>query len=139
MGQITNLKYVKFELTGLDEYAENLIKAGENIDEAVGNALMGAAQIPYDSIVQWAKKHQLTGATLAGVLDVKVQQEGNYIFVEVGITGAGDSWHAVFVEYGSPHNRPADPGVRIAFEANKTKIQAAIKQALREAGVPVDG
>lgn len=139
MAQISNLKYATFEVKGLEEYMENLLKAGADIDEAVGQACLAAAQPVYDDLVQGLKRHQETGASLAGVLDFKVQQDGNYIWVDVGISGENESWHFVFVEYGSPHNRPADPVVRTAFEANKTKVQSIIKQVLREAGVPVDG
>ena len=140
-GTISNLKpgFVTFELKGLDEYMETLLNAGKNIDEVVAEALQLAAEPLHASIHEWASKHRLTGAVISGIIPIQVERDGNEIYVEIGITGDNESWHAVFTEYGSPKNIPADPGIRRTFDKHKGEVAKIIKRILRDAGVPVDG
>ena len=131
----SNLKFARFELKGLDEYLKKIQEAGENIDEAVEEAVDESTKPIYADIEKWAKKHELTGATLKGVAKTDVQKEGNMFFSEVGIdtTHSKAAWHAVFVEYGTP-KIPADPGIRPAF--NKSRIKKIQKQVLSKKGIP---
>lgn len=133
------MRAISFDVKGIEEYIEALQKAGANIDEAVAEALLASAEPIQSDIKKWVQKHRLTGATEAGLIQPEIKKDGNNLSLTLGISGDGASWHAVFVEYGSPKNRPADPGIRTAFEANRVKALGIQKQVLREAGVPVDG
>jgi HK97 gp10 family phage protein len=133
----SNLPIVRFELTGLDEYLKEIEDAGRNIDEALKKAVEKAAIPAYEDIRKWAIKHKLTGATLEGVIIGDIKQEGNRTYVYVGIdtiTGP-ESWHAVFVEYGTP-TMPADPVMKKAF--SKARIKRIMIEVLKEAGMPFE-
>ena len=134
-----NTKHVKLEVRGLEEYLKRIEQAGKNIDEAVAKAIAASTEPVQKDIDAWVNKHRETGAVQAGVIPLEVERDGNVISAELGITGDNESWHAVFVEYGSPKNRPADPGIRLAFENNAAKVKKIQRDVLREAGVPVDG
>lgn len=140
-GTISNLKSknIQFEVKGIEEYLKRIEQAGKNIEDAVMQAIPASAQPIQNDINAWVGKHRETGAVQAGVIPIEVQKDGNYIYVEIGITGDNESWHAVFNEYGSPKNRPADPGIRTAFEANLSKVKKIQRDTLKAMGVPVDG
>ena len=140
-GTISNLKSknIQFEVKGLEEYLKRIEQAGKSIDEAVAKAIAASTEPIQKDIDNWAGKHRESGAVSAGVIPLEVKRDGNTISAELGITGDNESWHAVFVEYGSPKNRPADPGIRLAFENNAAKVKKIQRDVLREAGVPVDG
>ena len=133
----SNLKTVRFNLTGLEEYLKEVQSVGNNVEEAVREALEESAKPIYAVIKTWAKKHELTGATLEGLIMTKVIQDGNYFYVEVGIDSRikYTAWHAVFVEYGTP-KMPADPGIRRAFSDNKGKVRRIQKQIFEKKGMP---
>lgn len=135
----SNLKSVRFELKGLDEYLKKIQEVGGNAEEAVSKAIEESAKPIYDDIRAWAEKHKLTGATLKGVAMSEVQREGNKFYVDVGIdtSKSENAWHAVFVEYGTPH-QAADPGIRTAFAGNKSKVKKIQKDVLTKAGMPVE-
>lgn len=135
----SNLKSVRFELSGLDDYLKKVQAAGRNIEEAVAEAIAASPSPIRADIQAWAEKHKLTGTMLEGVDVSDVQQEGNFIFVEVGINDdkSKGAWHAVFTEYGTP-TQPADPGIRQAFENNKGIVKKIQKSILAKAGVPIE-
>lgn len=135
----SNLRTARLELSGIEEYLEKIKRAGNNVDEYVENAIDESAKIIYKDIEKWAEKHKMTGAVLEGIRRTDVQKEGNNYFVDVGIDTSlsPNSWHAVFVEYGTPTN-PADPGIRPAFDNNKSKIKRIQRQVLAQGGVPVE-
>lgn len=141
MGLLTpsNLKTVRFELKGLDEYLAKIAAAGNNIETVIREALPESSKPIYDDMVIWAKNHKLTGDTLEGVTFSEVQQDGNRFYVEVGIDAEQNpnAWHAVFVEYGSPTNE-ADPGIRRAFEDNKARVKRIQREIFKQRGTPVD-
>lgn len=135
----SNLKSVRFELKGLDEYLKKIQNSGSNIEEAVTKAIEESAKPIHEDIKAWAEKHELTGATLKGVTLSEVQQDGNKFFIDVGIdtNKSPQSYHAVFVEYGTP-TQPADPGIRNAFSQNKNKVKNIQKDILTKEGIPIE-
>ena len=135
----SNLKTVRFEMKGLDEYLKKVEAAGNNAETAVKEALPTSAKPIYNDIKEWAEKHKLTGDTLEGLNLSEVNQDGNRLAVEVGIDSRKEpnAWHAVFVEYGTPTN-VADPGIRRAFDSNKSKVLKIQRDVLKSKGVPVD-
>lgn len=140
-GTISNLssKHVQFEVKGIEEYLKRIEQAGKNIESAVAEAIAASVEPVQKDIDAWVNKHRQTGAVQSGVIPLEVEKDGNVISAEIGITGSNESWHAVFVEYGSPKNRPADPGIRTAFEANLSKVKKIQRDTLKAMGVPVDG
>lgn len=135
----SNLKTVKFELKGLDEYLKKIQDAGGNIEEAVKKALPESAKPIYEDIKSWAEKHKLSGATFEGLNMTNVIQEGNKFYVEVGIDSniRYEAWHAVFVEYGTP-TQAADPGIRTAFSDNKSRVKKIQREVLKREGMPIE-
>jgi len=135
----SNLKSVRFDLKGLDEYLKKVEASGRNVEEAVKKAITESGKPIYEDIKAWAEKHKLTGATLEGVKMSPVKQDGNYIYIEIGIdtTESKNAWHAVFVEYGTP-TQPADPGIRTAFSGNKNKVKKIQKEVLTKEGMPIE-
>jgi HK97 gp10 family phage protein len=133
----SNLKSVRFELSGLDEYLKKVEAAGENVEEAVVKAIDKSTEPVYSDIRAWALNHLLSGITLEGVNETKVQRDGNFYYKEVGIDDekSRGAWHAVFVEYGTP-TQEADPGIRMAFESNKKKVRKIQKDVLTKEGIP---
>ncbi len=117
---------------------KNVQDAGRNVDEVVQEALKQCGHPVYEDILDWANRHELTGATMEGVAISGVQRDGNRYFVDVGIdtNKSKNAWHAVFVEYGTP-TQAADPGIRNAFDSNYRKVISIQKRILKAGGVPV--
>ena len=133
----SNLKTISFKISGVEEYLERIKKAGNNIERIIMDALEASAKPIYQDLDIWVADHDLTGATRKGLNLKNVKKSGNYYFVEVGIdtTNAPLAWHAVFVEYGTPRQK-ADPGIRRAFEDNKTRVRTIQKKILVKGGIP---
>ena len=129
----------KFEITGVREYLERLKQAGADIDKAVAEAVHESAKPIEEDIRVWAEKHKRTGAVLEGVDLSRSQADGDLIYVTVGIDGdkTPTSWHAAFVEYGTPR-MAADPGIQTAFKVNKAKVKRIQRAVLKKGGIPVD-
>jgi|GEM_PF-6996082 len=135
----SNLKSIRFELSGLDEYAKAVQVAGNKVDEAIADAIEEIKEGIKDDIDSWAKEHENSGAVMRSVDATEVKQDGNYIYSDVGINSDKDylGWHAVFVEYGTPR-MPADPGIRNAFEWWRRKSKKIYKKHLEKRGVPIE-
>jgi len=133
----SNLKSVRFTVSGLDEYAQKVIKAGNSIDKAVAEAVEEIKESVREDIQVWADKHKMSGAVAESVNATEVKRAGNNIYADVGIDSNINpaSWHAVFVEYGTPH-QAADPGIRLAFDKWKRKSKMIFKKHLEKWGVP---
>ena len=129
-------KFASFEMRGFDEYLSVIQNMGKDINEVVAIALEASAEPIAKDVKAWAEEHRFTGATVRGLIKPKAAIDGNDIKVEVGINGDGESWHAVFAEYGSPHNK-GDHGIRDAFENNKKMIKQIQVQVLKREGMPV--
>lgn len=134
---LTKNRTISLKLSGIEEYLKKIQEVGGNVEESVSEVIAKSAKPVYEDIKAWAEKHKFTGATLKGVDLSEVKQEGNYFYVDVGINTdkSENAWHAVFVEYGSPHNA-ADPGIRNAFTNNKSKVKKIQRDILKKAGMP---
>lgn len=130
-------QFASFNVRGFEEYLARIQEADGDINEAVAKAVVAGTEPIAADIEQWAQKHKITGVTERGVIKPKPVIEGNNVYCEAGISGEGESWHAVFVEYGSPRNK-ADPGIRNAFSNNKKKVRQIQVQVLKQEGAPVD-
>lgn len=132
----SNLKAVKLTVSGLDEYATKIAKAGRSIDDAAAEAVNEIKEGVYYDILPWAEKHYFTGATFKSLNASDIKRNGNYIYAEVGIDSDIEylSWHAVFAEYGTP-NQAADPGIRMAFAKWERKSGSIFKRVFAKWGV----
>lgn len=130
---------IRFQASGLEKYAKKVNAAARNIDQAAKKAVKESAAPIHDDIEAWAEKHKRTGIMMEGVSTSDVEQDGNYIHAFVGIDDdkSSGAWHAVFVELGTP-TQPADPGIRTAFEKNKSKVKKIQREILKREGIPVD-
>ncbi len=135
----TNARSIKLEVSGVEEYLKRIADSGRNIDSAVKVAIQESAKPIRDDIHAWAEKHKLTGTMLEGVDLSEPQQSGNDITVTVGINDdkSPGAWHATFTEYGTP-TQPADPGIRTAFERNRSKVKKIQREVLIREGMPID-
>ena len=132
----SNLKAVRFTLSGLEEYVERLNKVSANLDKIFEGAVKEIAEGVRADIKEWADKHKDTGAVAESVNSTDVMYNGSAVYAYVGIDGNinYDSWHAVFVEYGVPSkNMQADPGIRRAFEKWQKKAPKIYERYLKEA------
>ncbi|MFK7692860.1 HK97-gp10 family putative phage morphogenesis protein [Paenibacillus sp. HJGM_3] len=130
---------IRLDLTGLEEAAKRIANAGGSVDAAVKMAIHESAEPIRAEIEAWAEKHKLTGTMLKGVDLSEPVQSGNEISVTVGINDdkSPGAWHATFVEYGTP-TQPADPGIRLAFDRNRSKVKSIQRKVLIREGLPLE-
>lgn len=137
--RVTNSRSIRLDVSGVEDYLARVAAAGRSVDEAVKMALKESAEPIRNDIENWAKKHERTGTTLTGVDLADPKQYGNEIVVQVGVDDVKSpgAWHSTFVEYGTP-TQPADPGIRTAFEKNKSKVKKIQRDVLKREGMPLD-
>lgn len=137
----SNMKATRFEVSGLDEYMERVKRAGNSVDDAVADGVAEIKEEVKKQIEAWAESHdgKYTGAVANSVEATDVIRVGNQIYAEIGIDGNKEpgGWHAVFVEYGTPH-QAADPGIRNAFFWAKKKSKEIYKKHFKKRGLPHD-
>jgi HK97 gp10 family phage protein len=135
----TKSRSIQLDVSGLEEYAKRITAAGRSLDGAVAKAVRESAQPVYEDIKEWAEKHKQSGVMLEGVDLSDPEINGTEIGVTVGINDekSPGAWHAVFTEYGTP-TQPADPGVRNAFDNNRSTVKKIQRAVLKREGVPID-
>jgi HK97 gp10 family phage protein len=128
-----------FKLTGVEEYLKKINEAGNNIDNAVKEAIKESAQPILEDMKAGAERHKRTGAVVEAVEVTEIKQDGNFIYVEIGVNeekAKAGAWHAVFQEYGSP-TFEKDPFIRPAFDNNKNDVKKIQRKVLKKWGVPI--
>lgn len=118
-----------FTLGGIDKYLEEIQRAGSDIDAVVADAIQEAAPIVEKQMHDLLRK---SSETWTGGIDLtieasEVQQEGNFIFVEIGVNGNDEG--AFSKEFGTPR-QAAEPFVRPAFTRARHLWRNAVKAAL---------
>lgn len=122
---------------GLEDWMEQLAEAGENIDDAV-TELLGETQpfIEQELTANLKKTSETwTGETAASIEVNGVQQEGNYLFLEV-TAGGSDAPGAEHKEYGNTR-QAAEPFFRPTFRGHrlKNKLKEGMKAIMQKAGL----
>jgi HK97 gp10 family phage protein len=128
-----------FKLTGLEEYLAKIQNAGNDIEGAVKEAMVESAKPVLDDMSAGAMRHIRTGKVVEALEISSVNQEGNYIFVEVGVNeqkAKEGAWVAVFQEYGAP-TFPKDPFIRPAFDNNALNVRSIQRKILKKWGIPI--
>jgi len=117
-----------FVLKGLDAMLEDFAKAGEDVDKVVIEVLGEAAPVAEAELHANLRKtsETWTGAADKTIFTSSVQQDGNYIFFELGADVSKDP-AALYKEYGTARQQ-AEPFLRPVF----TKLrQSGIKRMLK--------
>ncbi len=120
-------------MRGLDAYLEALALAGADIDAAADRALLKAAQIIQQRMIDLVPVD--TGNLQEHILIKGPQQEGNRHWIEVGIiydrnyTDAETARYANSVEYGNS-SMAAQPFIRPAIDQTKSAALRAMKEEL---------
>lgn len=123
----------RMSLKGLDEYLEALAKAGRDVDAVAAKALEAGAK------VMQARMIALVPVDTGNLKDhIKIKgpiQNGNYIYIEVGIIHDRDftddetARYANSVEYGNS-SMAAQPFIRPAIEGGKGAALREMKTVL---------
>lgn len=130
-----------FTVRGLEEYLENIQKAGVNIDAAAQRALQKGAAILEAEMEARAPVGE-TGNLLAHVEVDGPHQIGNYSYVDIGVihnaslTDAETAIYGNVQEYGAPSkNIPAQPYIRPAIDSKKSAVARAVRESLKAEGL----
>lgn len=125
---------IKVETKGFAEYLERVAELSGDVDRIAGDALEAGAQILLDEMKE--RVPVLTRNLKDHLAASAVQQDANFVYVDVGILDA-DRDTAIYAnvqEYGSTSN-PAQPYIRPAFDTSKSRVRAAQKEVFQKAGV----
>ena len=125
-------------LKGLEEYLENIAQAGENVDEAAARAVDAGAEVVLESMHRLVPKD--TGNLDEHLMKTDPQQDGNFIFSEVGMPkgkanlDADTARYGNVQEYGSARTH-AQPYIRPSFDKTKSAVRKAERESLKGDGV----
>jgi len=125
-----------FQLKGLDAFLEDLANAGEDVDQVVTDVLNEAAPIARDRMetILRGTSETWTGATAATLFAGPVEQDGNYIFFELG-AHVGTDEAGLYKEYGRG-GQAAEPFLRPALtELRRTGIKRMLKAVFDRMGI----
>lgn len=126
-----------FTLKGLDAYLEEIVKAGKDIDKVAAQVLNEARPIAERELHTNLRKtsETWTGAADKTIFAAPVQQDGNYIFFELGADVSQDP-AGIYKEFGTTR-QAAEPFVRPAFtKLRQSGIKRMLKQLMERMGIP---
>jgi len=129
-----------FQLNGLEQYLENIQRAGNDVDVAASEAVDAGAEIVFEDVQANApvlKKddpRRVKGQLKSDVYRTEVQHDGDYHFVVVGVDEKKDLPYETFVEYGTS-DTAAQPFFRPGFDNNRNKVHAAEREILKDKGL----
>ena len=124
-----------FQLNGLDDYLEKIAQAGEDVDKAAENAVAAGGDVVLDIMLENVPR--LTGELASKLERTEPKRDGNYIFVEVGVSINAEDEVARYgnvQEFGSA-TTPAHPYIRPAFDQGKSAARKAERESLKKDGV----
>lgn len=123
----------KLTLKGLDAYLEQLARAGRDVDKAAGKALAAGADVAVEGMRARVPKDTRNLESHLGA--TAPRQDGNYVYVEVGLVGADaeTARYGTAQEYGTSKMQ-AQPYIRPTIDEDGKQIRAAIKASLEEDG-----
>ena len=121
-------------LKGLDEYLENVRKAGVDIDAAVDRALIAGAEIMQEEMKGLVPVD--TGNLRNHIIINGPIQNGNYHYVEIGVINADETTarYAKVVEYGRPKIQ-ARSFIRTGRDRSRKKVYNAMRESLKQDGM----
>lgn len=125
-----------FQLKGLDAYLEEIQRAGEDVDKVVREVLGEAAPVARDRMEEILRNtsEQWTGATADTLFAGPVQQDGNFIFFELGADVRADE-AGLHKEFGTTR-QAAEPFLRPSLtELRRTGIKMMLKAVFERMGI----
>ncbi len=128
----------KLTLKGLEEYLEKIAAAGKDVDEAAAKAVLAGAEVLQEGMQMRAPER--TGNLRANIRIYGPEQDGNFIFCEIGLihkrgwTDADTARYGNAQEYGTS-SMPAHPFIRPTIQEDRKKAQNAMKESLEESGI----
>jgi HK97 gp10 family phage protein len=138
---------VNFSVDGLDKLLQNVYDAGNDIDDAVSEAVTAAAPVLLEAQKAGAARHR-KGVGKYGTDEVynalgsgRAVHEGNYTFIKVGVDleKHPKAIEAVFQEYGDGHSPEfPDPFIRPAVAETRTEVRKVMRMVLKKRGVPIE-
>ena len=132
---------VSFELKGLDEYLERIVQAGQDVNAAAGRAVAAGGDVLLAGMQRRVPKD--TGNLEDHLERSEVDQDGNFVFVSVGMKPAREvdadtARYGNAQEYGYKRGKkhyPPRSYIRASFDSDKSKARAAQKKSLKGDGV----
>lgn len=124
-------------LKGLDQWLEDLARAGKDVDEAASKAILAGAEVIQLEMRVLAPVD--TGNLREHIRIKGPIRDGNYHFVEVGViheiafTDADTARYANAQEYGTS-KMAAHPYIRPGWDGGRRAALAAMKESLQADG-----
>lgn len=125
-----------FELKGLDALLEDVAQAGEDVDQVVHDVLSEAAPVARDRMEEILRNtsEEWTGDTAKTLFAGPVQQDGNYIFFELG-ADIGKDAAGLNKEYGNSR-QIAEPFLRPSLtELRRSGIKKMLQAVFERMGI----
>jgi|DewCreStandDraft_4_1066084.scaffolds.fasta_scaffold06643_7 HK97 gp10 family phage protein len=125
-------------LKGLDEYLEKIAAAGKDVDEAAARAVLAGAEVLQEGMRNRVPVR--TGNLRENIRIFGPEQDGNFVFCEVGLidrrglTDADTARYGNAQEYGTS-SMAAQPYIRPTIAEDGKKARDAMKESLEESGV----
>lgn len=129
------------KVTGIEEYLKKIQSLGNNIDNAVKEAIDESTKPIVKDMIDGANRHRDSGEVVEAIEAQPAQQQGGYIDSKVGIdlNKNPQAIHAVYQEYGDSHSLQfPDPFIRPAFDNNIKLVKSIQRKVLKKWGVPID-
>lgn len=132
---------VSFTLKGLDAYLEKIAQAGRDVDAAAGRACEAGGDVLLNGMQRRVPKD--TGNLEDHLERSEVEQDGNFVFVEVGMKPASQvdadtARYGNAQEYGYKRGKnhyPPQSYIRASFDSDKIKVRRAQRESLEGDGV----
>lgn len=123
------------EMKGLEEYLERLVQMGKDVDAAAAKALEAGGDVLLAGMKRRVPKdtHNLE----QHLVRTEPVRDGNYTYVEVGISKDADAETARYgtaQEYGTS-SMAAQPYIRPTVDSDAGKARAAMREVLKEEGL----
>lgn len=124
-------KHSPLEFYGFDELVKKLDRTEKEIKKAVETALIRSAKYPKKDMVDFIKKHHLTGLTEESFEDVQVYWEGTKCKGDMGFNIDKGGIAALMLDIGTPKIKP-NFFIYYAINNNRKKIIDEQNKALEE-------
>src|SRR4030066_619518 len=122
----------KLDTKGFSEYIERIAQAGQDVDQAAAAALAAGGDVLLEGMQRRVPKD--TPNLEQHLERTAPQQDGNYIFVEVGLSKKADAETARYgtaQEYGTS-SMAAQPYIRPTLDSDMGKARKVMKKELEE-------
>lgn len=139
-----------FSLKGFEEYLENIVQSGEDVDAAAAEAVSDGGDIVLGEMQLLVPK--LSGQLLRALMRTEPKRIGNFTFIEVGMPNKHEALSAGATrveladtarygnaqEYGYQRGGkfyPPQSYIRAGFDKSKTRMRRAMREALKAKGL----